>query len=1030
MSITRVQGNTAQNGGNTTQAVTLGAGVTLGNLLVVAFACGSNNITITPPNASWTQAALNQPSGSSATIETSLWYLVVDAGHAGQTSWTWTISTTHSMFLTMEEWSASTGWPANPVDASAVGDTAGSPTQSTTIQSGTTGTTTQAEELWVASLAYKNGAQTESGITAGWTKDLEATNSAHTMTMLYQVTSATGAAACQYTIGTAKYWAGCVVAFKDNAAVSLPVLGDMPSALNFSTQVAAPSPVSYAQKVLALSPLRYYRTDENSGTVAHDLGASGQNGTISGGVSATGGLVGADRDGGMLFDGSSGYISLPATGLPSGASAVSLECWFKIASIPSTFPMLLSLGNRTAGQQFDIYIDASGNLWCEILSVATAGGGSISLNTPHHAVATYDGTTLKLYLDGVLLSTTATGTASVTYGAAAIGAQASPLGGYFPGIIDEAAIYGYALSASQVSAHYNAGTTPAVQTVTLSETAGNATNWTASITYGTLQPSGWLVVSPTSGSLAGNGSASPLFNCIPGSLGPGTYTATVTFTATTGGSTATVVVTFGITAVGTMVYVGTYRIQNAGTTLTMKRMVGKRGELATTVYDPNALTRLYATRAFGGTLTQNALLVHLQQYQQIRVFADGQATPTFSGYLTSPQETKPGFQPLLLTQLTAIDQHYLADKRIVATVYRNQTCGFIVQDIVTNILAAEGVTVGQIAPGAIVPVANFGYVKVSDALDALVVAASASGVPHYWMIDANKQIWFVSYAAIVGPAVDGTLIDSGYLSGVVPSVIRANPNYRNWQYAVGGVQQTGTNDETRQGDSQTRSFTYNYPLAQAPTIFTLNGVTKTLGLKGQTGFQYYYAIGDPVIAQDSGQTILVSTDRLRMVYVGQVPAVFQANNASQIAAQAQIDGTSGINEAVLTDNTITTASDGNSKVNAQLSQYSMQGELFQFATLDTSYVPGQLRAITYLPLGFFGTQMLITEVDTSDQQDGNNLWNTISAVIGPYDVTWVEFFSRLFKKNAIAASISLGITLPSHLAPSKTLAPNTTLAPG
>ena len=223
MAITRRQGNTAASSGSvTTQAVTLPSGVLQGNLLVCAVAIGNNATTITAPDASWTQSVLNQPAGSNATIEAGIWYLVVDAAHAGQTSWTWTGSVAHSMFLCISEWSATNGWPSNPLDVSASGDTIATPVAATSIASGTTATTTQAEELWIASLAYKSTAQTESSITSGWTRDMEASATGlNTMTMLYQIASSPGAASCSYTIGTAQYWAGCVATFKD-APVSAP----------------------------------------------------------------------------------------------------------------------------------------------------------------------------------------------------------------------------------------------------------------------------------------------------------------------------------------------------------------------------------------------------------------------------------------------------------------------------------------------------------------------------------------------------------------------------------------------------------------------------------------------------------------------------------------------------------------------------------------------------------------------------------------------------------------------------------------
>src|SRR5260221_5262416 len=187
----------------------------------------------------------------------------------------------------------------------------------------------------------------------------------------------------------------------------------------------------------------------------------------------------------------------------------------------------------------------------------------------------------------------------------------------------------------------------------------------------------------------------------------------------------------------------------------------------------------YVPRIFGGTLLfaqAQAALTHYQQFQQVQV-QDGNGVLVFSGYITTPQEQKPGFPNALDTQIVCMDQHFLADKRVVATLYRNQTCGYIVNDMLNTILSQEGVTVGQIAAGPIVPVANFGYVSVASALDALVAAASSSGVPYYWQIDQNQALWFVPYTAVVGAIVGAATGDDGRASGLVPIVRRAHTQY-------------------------------------------------------------------------------------------------------------------------------------------------------------------------------------------------------------------------------------------------------------
>lgn len=214
MAISLVQSNQHSGTGTaSTFTATLLSGATLGNLLVVALSNKSNTATITGP-ARWTQAVIDTASANA--VQVSLWWLVVGASDAGATSFTWTMSAAVVNQTTIEEWNSTNGWPVGPVDQTAIGNATGN--GSTTMNAGATATTTAASELWVAAISYTGSAQTESSITAGWTRDKEATlNLNTTLTQLYEVPGATGVATCSYTVGTARAFVGAVVTFKDNA---------------------------------------------------------------------------------------------------------------------------------------------------------------------------------------------------------------------------------------------------------------------------------------------------------------------------------------------------------------------------------------------------------------------------------------------------------------------------------------------------------------------------------------------------------------------------------------------------------------------------------------------------------------------------------------------------------------------------------------------------------------------------------------------------------------------------------------------
>jgi hypothetical protein len=456
--------------------------------------------------------------------------------------------------------------------------------------------------------------------------------------------------------------------------------------------------------------------------------------------------------------------------------------------------------------------------------------------------------------------------------------------------------------------------------------------------------------------------------------------------------------------------------------LTFNDTIGKRAQASFTIKSPDTLT-------------------HYQQYQQVTIY-DANNTLVFSGFITNPQEQKPGFQPSLEHKITCTDNHYLADKRIIAKSYINRTRASIVQDIASSILAQEGITVGAIVDEAtniatlypstslypstaLFPQGNnavgvinatFAYCTVAAALDALTKDANLAGIPYYWTIDQFRQLWWVPYTYVSNSTVvDGTLLDQVTNP---PTVARQNPAYRNQQYIIGGMAQTAQQTETKLGDGNATSWAMGFELASAPMISTnLNGagyVAQSVGVKGTTGSAFYWAAGDPVIAQDSSGTKLRgptgTIDLLQVVYVGQYPTVALANNSAQISDQAVLDASSGIVEAVAIDATITTLSDAFSKATGLLTRYGTQGIQLQWSQRGNAagYAPGQLITVNLPDHALTNVQMLIEEVQASDQQDGFNLWYMIKAIVGAYDITWQDFFGPIVTAQQASNSITVG----------------------
>src|SRR5207245_228231 len=92
-----------------------------------------------------------------------------------------------------------------------------------------------------AALGYVSGAQTESSITAGWTKDQEVVKTSgtpYTLTQLHKSVSGTGTPHCSYVIGVSEQWAGAVATFKDTVAAALA--GTLAGAGTLSGAISVP----------------------------------------------------------------------------------------------------------------------------------------------------------------------------------------------------------------------------------------------------------------------------------------------------------------------------------------------------------------------------------------------------------------------------------------------------------------------------------------------------------------------------------------------------------------------------------------------------------------------------------------------------------------------------------------------------------------------------------------------------------------------------------------------------------------------
>jgi hypothetical protein len=190
--------------------------------------------------------------------------------------------------------------------------------------------------------------------------------------------------------------------------------------------------------------------DEGLGTVARDGTANHNDGTLSNATWNAAGRYG----GAVSFNGTNASVVVPDSASLDITSAFTIEAWVRpAAAFGGTFRTVV-LKERPGGLAYSLY----GSTWSnrpslEVslpASVDVVGTAALAPGVWTHLAGTFNGTTLRLFVNGAQVATRqASGAAVTSTGALRIGGN-SVWGEWFSGLIDEVRIYDRALSATEL----------------------------------------------------------------------------------------------------------------------------------------------------------------------------------------------------------------------------------------------------------------------------------------------------------------------------------------------------------------------------------------------------------------------------------------------------------------------------------------------------------------------------------------------------------------------------------------------------
>lgn len=287
----------------------------------------------------------------------------------------------------------------------------------------------------------------------------------------------------------------------------------------------------------------------------------------------------------------------------------------------------------------------------------------------------------------------------------------------------------------------------------------------------------------------------------------------------------------------------------------------------------------------------------------------------------------------------------------------------------------------------------FDYVTVAAALDRL-----SERVQWWWNIDSDKVLRLKPRTDTAAPVAASPATNIEKVGLVVELT---NPQYRNRQYVRGARAKTSTQTEEFAGDGERITFNVAYPVAEAPTVETNIGgagyTSKTIGIRGvDTGKDFYWSKGTAEISQDTGGTVLTSSDLLKVQYKGLYDIVILSVDDAEIVTKKTAEGGSGKFDSVVDDATIETSDDGHELAASLLAQYGSDQGRLKFDTKVDGFAPGQLLTVNGLDTNGIATGATLLIEEVTSVHLGAGVWIfTVRALEGPPGMSWQAFYRFL-----------------------------------
>ena len=206
------------------------------------------------------------------------------------------------------------------------------------------------------------------------------------------------------------------------------------------------------------APILAFSFNEASGFITNDSSGNGNNGMLVNGPTWTTGVSGSA----LNFDGIADYVSAGNIAALNGLTAVTVSAWVK-GSVDALSPDAVIVGKDqvfamvVAADTAMFAVKSGGSWYSSPFSIRSVDDGKF-----HFLTGVYDGTTLRIYVDGVQEGSHNIGgltlnapLTNLEVASCAGGPDCDPSGEMWSGVIDDVRVYNRALSQAEIQADMN-----------------------------------------------------------------------------------------------------------------------------------------------------------------------------------------------------------------------------------------------------------------------------------------------------------------------------------------------------------------------------------------------------------------------------------------------------------------------------------------------------------------------------------------------------------------------------------------------